>query len=836
MARPATAPAGDARPTGAPADGPSRACSHCGQVLLRTDLSGPDGEAFCCEGCREVSAFLAAERWAPYRELMGQGGKRAPRAWVGEEFRARLAAWEDPIVLAGLGRWEGRKHAVTLRARDVTCAGCGFLVEALLRESPGVLTYEVDFLHGEVYLEYDADLSSLRAVLEGLARFGYRLEPVDGEGEAKPKPDRALLYRIAVSAFCFMNSMAFAAAVYAGLPRGMSPIWIRAFGLAGFAVALPAALYGAQPFYQGAWRAFRARRFNVDVTVTLGILIASLASTHAAWTGRGGNFSDSLAGLVFFLLAGRWAVRRFEAGLALEGRWFERLAPGHVTVRRGGALVRVPAAETRAGESVEVGAGEYVPVDGMLNAEEAWMDTSLLTGESRAARLGRGDRVFAGYLNLKGRAAVRLTAPGGHSRIAGLRRDLASLAAGRAAVPDGSGAVAKRFTWAVAVCAVAAFCLHLRAGLPAALGSAASVFIVSCACALALAVPINRGLGLKRARALGFHFRAQAALEALRGVRCVLFDKTGTLTFTRRTVAGWDWLGAWKDDASLQDAVLRALRAATAGSLHPVSLSVQTALEILPSDGLRAHSARELPHFGLLARVPGPDGREREVCLCKYGAWSEAGPFSDLGYAVPASPLPAADACVFIDGTPAALIRFTEEIKPEAARLVAALEARGLAVVLLSGDNPGKVRAFAEACGIKDWRASLSPEAKRSAAEEYRRRYGRSLSVGDGFNDSLLFGSSDLAMAVAGGAADRLEGVDVLSTGDRPMSLASLFALADGVSRGVRRGYWASGIYNAGAIAAALAGWVTPLFAAVLMPISGLSLCLIAWLTIPRRP
>jgi P-type Cu2+ transporter len=632
-----------------------------------------------------------------------------------------------------------------------------------------------------------------------------------------------------------MNSMAFAAAVYAGQPRGMPEAWVRAFGLAGFAVALPAVAYGAQPFYQGAWRAWRTGRFNVDATVTLGILVAFLASAHAALTGQGGNFSDSLSGLVFFLLAGRWAVRRFEAGLALEGRWFERLAPGHVRVRRGGTAMRVPAAEARAGDLVETGAGEYVPVDGVLETGEAWMDTSLLSGESRAARLLRGDRVFAGYLNLKGRAAVKLTAPGGQTRIAGLRRDLAALAAGRGPVPDGAGAVARRFTLAVAACAAAGFLLHLRQGLPHALETAASVFIVSCACALALATPINRGLGLKRARALGFHFRAQAALEALRGVRCVLFDKTGTLTFTRRAVSGWDWAGPWGSDPARQDSALRALRAATAGSLHPVSLSVQAALEILPPDGLRARSARELPHFGIAARVPGPSGRERAVCLCKYGAWEGPGPFAGLGCAAPEGPLPPADACLFIDGTLAALIRFTEEIKPEAARLMAALQARGLAVALLSGDNAGKVRAFAGACGIGAWRAGLSPEAKRAAAKEYRRRYGSILAVGDGFNDSLLFGSSDLAMAVAGGAADRLEGVDILATGDRPMALASLFALADGVSRGVRRGYWASGLYNAGAIAAALAGWVTPLFAAVLMPISGLSLCLVAWLSIPRQ-
>lgn len=816
----------------------AQSCGHCGQLLLHGAIRDADEAAFCCEGCREVHAFLSGPRWEPYRGLMQQEGRNAPRAFIGEAYRRALAGLSDAKVLEGLGRWHGRKHAVTLRARDVTCAGCGFLVEALLREIPGLHAFEVDFIHGEVYLEYAAEETGLVVILEKLARFGYPMEPLEGESGVRPVTDRATLYRIAVAAFGFANTMAFSAAVYLGWLRNMPATWVRGFGLAGLGAALPAILYSAQPFYAGAWRAWRARRFNVDSTVTLGILVSLASTLHSAWTGGGGNFSDSLAGLIFFLLAGRWAVRRFEAGLALEGRWFERLAPNRVSLRRAGESLRLSLAETQAGDSVEVGSGEYAPVDGILETDEAWMDTSLLTGESRARRFRFGDRIFAGYQNLKGKTAIRLNGPGGNTRIAGLRRDLAALAAGRGPVPDGSGIVAKYFTLVVAACAATAFLFHLHGGLAAALEISASVFIISCACALALATPINRGLGLKRARALGFHFRSQAALEALRGVKCVLFDKTGTLTFTRRSVAGWDWQGQWRENPSLQAASLLGLKSLTAGSLHPISLSVYTALETLSASGLAAEGIREIPHFGILGRVPDGNGARGEFLLCRYGAWNQGeGPFSDTGYPVPenAEGLPAADACLFVSGRLAALIRFTEEMKPDASGLVAALEKRGIQVALLSGDNSDKVGSFATACGIQDWHASLAPEAKRALADGYRKRYGMTLSVGDGFNDSLLFGASDMAMAVAGGAADRLEGVDILSAGDKPAALAGLFRIADGVARGVRLGYWASGIYNAAAIAAALAGWVTPLFAAVLMPLSGLSLCLIAYLSIPAE-
>ncbi len=824
-----------------PDDSPGAACGHCRQAILHTVVRDAGGTAFCCQGCLEVHALLAGQSWGRYYDLLEQDGRKAPKAAFGEEYAAYLATLDDSRTLAGIGRWEPGRHAVTLESRELVCAACGWLVENLLRETPGVHAFEVDFLRGDVHLAYDPAACRLKDILSATARFGYRFRPKAEDAPLRPRPNHALLARLAVSGACFANAMAFAAANYLGAFQGISPDWAARFDHFAFAVSLPAVVYGGQPFYAGALRALRTGRFSIDVTITLGILLAFTVSLFSLLGGGPGNFSDSLAGLVFLLLLGRWGVQRFEAGLALNGRWFDALRRGKVRVRRDGKTLRVGCDEVKAGETVEVAPGEYLPFDGVLESAEAWLDTALLTGESRPRPARAGDPVFAGSLNLKAPASLLVTGSIGLTRIDRLGRELAELASGRRSLPDGMSRVAAVFTAAVIVCGIAAFLIHAPEGLPRALAVAASVFIISCSCALALAAPICRGLALKRAQALGYHFKSQAALEALAGVRCVLFDKTGTLTFTHRAVSGWTWLPPFAEDSGKRSAALRSLLELARHSLHPVAASLRRALEGTEGEAPVLSGIREIPHFGMVAKAEA-GGAIREIGLCRYGAWEEKdGAFSGLGWSAPPRLVLAdgaagrPDSCVFVDGEPAALIRFTDDIKPDVPETLRALADRGLAVVLLSGDNPGKVEAFAERCGIREYHGGLSPEEKMALASQYQQRYGRCLAVGDGFNDSLLFGASDLAMAVQGGAVDLSAGTDILSTGDRPSSLPRLFALARGARRALRACWILSGLYNAGAVAAAMAGLVTPLFAAVLMPISSLTLCLAAWLAIPRR-
>jgi cation transport ATPase len=818
------------------------ACAHCGQLVIGSRVSGGQEGDFCCEGCRSIHGWLKTARMEGYYDLLEQSGKKAPQAFVGAEYQAFLDSLDEPGVLQGLGRWRNGRHALALACGEISCAGCGWLLERLLQGADGVATFDVDFLHGEAFLEYDPERTSLKAILAVPAGFGYRLAPKRETGSARPVPDRALIYRLAVSGACFANAMAFSLAVYLGAFKGMPRAWVDAFGMLGILISLPAVGYASHPFFSGAWKALKSRRFNIDVTVSIGILL-SFGLTLASLFGGDTNFSDSLTGLIFFLLLGRWTVRRFEAGLALKGRWFDALRPGKIRASRLGKTEWLDAKDAREGEVIELLGGEYAPMDGTLMTQEAWLDTSLLTGESRAARFRFGDAVFAGYLNVRGRISIRTQGSASSTRIAGLGRKLDALVEGRRSLPDGVGRVAKAFTLGVIACGLATLGLHWHEGIGGALAAAASVFIISCSCALALAAPISRGLGLKRALEMGYHFRAQTSLEALSDVRCVLFDKTGTLTFMRRTVTQWTWMPGPEGMPGGETGMLQAIKALSKRSLHPVALSLFRALEPTPEGEGRILDAREVAHFGMVGRFAGasPD-QSAEICICRFAAWKDPdGEFHRLGYPLPAQAetgmngAAGADTCVFIDGRLAALIRFTDEIKPDVATLVPELAARGIASVLLSGDNAAKVDAFAKDCGFVHYHSGLTPEDKSRMARECRERFGAVLAVGDGFNDNLLFGSSDLAMAVQGGAVDVSKGTDILFTGQRPSDLIRLLSLAARVRRSISISFWVSGAYNAGAIYAAMSGGITPLMAALLMPLSSLSLCVVA-LAVVRAP
>jgi Cu2+-exporting ATPase len=535
------------------------ACTHCSADLLGAglaSLTGSGAERFCCEGCRVVHGILSGTEGGVYYDLMGQAGAKAPRAGISADYRAFLEGLRDPETLRRIGRWEGGTHRLTLECSDLQCAACGWLMERVLGQTPGVLDYEVDFVHGEMHVRYDAGRILLPEVLEGIGRYGYAFKPKSATA-VRPVLDRAAWMRLAVAAACFMNAMAFALGPYFGMTRGMDADWTRTLGIWSFASALPAVFYSAYPFYQGAWRALRGRAFTIDVTVTIGIVLAFTVSLASAVSGDHGtghfNYSDTLAGLVFFLLLGRYAVRRFEGGLMLRSRWHEALSPDAVRVVDAvGNVQWMPLDQVAAGDLIEVDAGGYLPVDGTVESGAGEADTAFLTGEDRPRPYGAGDFLFAGYRYLGSDARggeraplhLRVVNPHQRTRAAGLRRSLETLAARKRTRNVRRERVALAFTLTVALAALTALVLHWSSGWQNALVSAAAVFIVSCSCALALAVPVSRGVGLLRAHRLGFHFRDQETLERLGETRAVLFDKTGTLTFTRRTLARWEWTDA----------------------------------------------------------------------------------------------------------------------------------------------------------------------------------------------------------------------------------------------------------------------------------------------------
>ncbi len=812
---------------------PAISCLHCGQDLLHSRHENEAGEWFCCLGCLHVNELLAGKEWSPYYELLEASGKKPPTGVTVAD--AEFAEWQDQEQLVSLGQWTGSLHRLELGSPDISCAACGWLLEKVLPEA-GAQYVRVDFLRGRLEIEYDSEQTSLRKLVERAARLGYRLavaNPVGGGSSS----DRSHAARLAVSGAIFANVMSFSLAHYFGLFSGIEPSWVAFFGIYAFILTLPAVTYCAWPFYRRAIYGMCHGIYHLDTTVSLGILITFAVSVASMARGHLFNYFDSVTGLIFFLLIGRWAVRRFESGLAFDSGWTGIMPEGRTRCLRDSRWEWVPTETVAQGETIVVFSGETLPLDGNLLSASAQLDTSLLTGEARPAALERGAQVFAGYRNTGGKIEIEVSATLAESRLQGLRKQIETLQAEKSNRPSRGDKVAAAFTLVILTLAVSAFFLHWNSGIFAALLITASVLIVSCACAFALAVPINLGLGLKRARELGFHLRNGEVLRGLARVRFVLFDKTGTLTFVKRRLRAWHWLGGFTS-RTFQAALLPSLKALCIATTHPVAVSLRDSLRETDASRVELEGLREILHFGMVAREK--YGARREICLCRYAAWSEKPEtFLKLGYSLPdTASLEAGamhpDSALFVDGVLAAVISFTEEIKPGVSRLNRKLETMGIGKTLLSGDHPKRVAAFAETAGFSEFKGGLSPEEKREEAQSLRMRHGNCLAVGDGFNDSLLFGEADWGLAIAGPADFLTEQADILFTGEDPSAIADLLGLARRVRSGIILAYGLSFTYNAAALTLAFQGLVTPLLAAVLMPLSSLTLCLAAWLRIGR--
>lgn len=816
-------------------------CQHCAQLVVGQGVIAESETVFCCEGCANVYTWLHQSQRTEYYEFLRLEGKRAPQAFVSGEYNTVLNSFKDPVVVKTLGRWKVNVHTLTLYCEQITCAGCAWLLENILQGREGIQTFEVDFIHNEVYLEYDSTKTSLFDVLKITSELGYALKPKNISVIEKPKVDRTLLYRLAVSGSCFANAMAFALAVYSGALSGMSKWWAQSFGWMGILISIPAVVYSAFPFLSGALRAIKTKQFNIDVTISIGIFLSFTLTVYSAIHELGNNYADSLTGLIFFLLLGRWAMRKFEASLALKGRWFDAFRPNLIKVHRNNCWETVVISSVMPGELIQVLAGEYVPLDGTLHVPSAWLDTSLLTGESRPTHFTSQELLFGGYRNLKEAITLRVTSSVDTSRIASLGQQLDELVRGRRSIPDSVGPIAKWFTIVVIGCGIITLGLHIHAGFAKALAAAASVFIISCACALALAAPISRGLGLKRAKQLGFYFKNQNSLESLKEIRCVLFDKTGTLTFTHRTISAWNWIQPIRFSASEEKEFLSAIKKLAQRSLHPVSVSLFKTLESMSDTSWELVKAQEIIHYGMVGdfTLRGNQEKTHKIAICKWSAFASdcAHMDSEFKNRTHTNDVSGADTGILLDGDLIAWIQFTDEIKPDVAAMVSELQKNGVTSVLLSGDNDEKVKKFAHQSGFRYFHSALTPEKKKAWATHYQSDLGPCLAVGDGFNDNLLFAESSMAMAIYGGAVDLSKATDILYTGGRPSDLTALFYLGKRVSNSIRISFWVSGLYNVGAITLAMLGKVNPLFAAILMPLSSLSLCLVALLVIriPRN-
>lgn len=692
--------------------------------------------------------------------------------------------------------------SLMLKVTGVHCAGCIQKIESTLTEDPDVRHARLNFTTGALNIEWLGDSIRANDFVGIITRLGYQVSPYRrGDGDAE-RENRFLLLCMGVAGFATGNIML--------LSFGL---WITTTETMGFAtreflhwvsalIAIPSVIFCGRPFFRSAWNALKHGRTNMDVPISLALILATGMSVHELLRGAEHVYFDSAVMLAFFLLIGRYLDFRARQNARAAATDLMATLNGFATVIDGVKTRTIPIRDVKAGMIVRVTTGEKFPVDGEIMTGETLIDTSLVTGETTPREAGEGTEVHAGTLNLSAPVTVAVSKAAEKSLLADIVRLMEKAEQGQAAYTRLADRAARLYTPVVHTMALAAFILWWGlwgAMWQDALMIAVTVLIITCPCALGLAVPVAQVLATGRLMKEGVLVKAGDALERLAVIDTVFLDKTGTLTKGRPVLIHEDNTDVLKIGASL-----------AAHSRHPLSLALRNAYT---GDISVMDQIKEIPGKGLEAVYQGRKIRlgSRQWCG-EANAPLHDGP--ELWLDVEGD-----------KGTPHRFL-FTDELREDVKTVLDHLRLAGMDLVLLSGDRKNVVQAVADHVGIVQAYGEMTPPDKYAHLEKIRREGHKILMIGDGLNDAPVLAGADVSMA-PGSAIDMAQNAaDIVFMGDKFRPVETTWRVARKTQKIIRENFALAVAYNIIAIPLAFAGMVTPMVAAIAM--SGSSILVIA--------
>jgi Cu2+-exporting ATPase len=701
------------------------------------------------------------------------------------------------------GHWasesDGEGHAV-FNAEGIHCANCARSIKNTLGTLPGIKRADVNVVNSRVSVTWDPGVVNLGTILGSVAKIGFRPVPLVGDAAAQSQKieRRTALKRIGLAAIGSMQVMMYAGGLYAGAFQGIDSDLSNALRWTCLIVATPVLFYSGAPILRGALADLRRRVLGMDVTVSIALVLAYLASVYNTITGTGEVYFDSVTMFILFLLLGRFVEMRGRHQTANVTDALARALPA--TAQRidpdSGVATKIPLGDLRHGDQIRIGTGQIIPVDGKVLSETALVDESLVTGESLPNRRHGGEALLGGSINAGGAITLEVTHLPSESTLHSLVRLLERAQSERPRL----GLAAERMaSWFI----IRILLLTTLVGLvwyvidPArAFPAVLAVLVATCPCALSIATPVALAAASSRLAKLGVLVMRPDAIEGLASVDTVMLDKTGTLT------EGHPRLVSTETTGDLDPARARAIAAALeASSQHPLA----AAFKEYADPAVVSHDARDIAGLGIEGHVDGSLWRIGKPSFAKPGS-------ADSDAQI-----------VLSDGLKrSAKFRVADVLRTEAPAAVAALQTRGLSIHLASGDRRAAVMDAARELGIDKVSAELRPEDKLRTLQNLQNEGRRVLMIGDGINDGPVLAAADVSMAMGRGSSIAHAAGDLLLLRE---SLASLPLARDVATRTLvivqQNLRWAV-IYNMTALPLAAIGLMPPWVAALGMSLSSL--------------
>lgn len=765
-------------------------CYHCGQPCEEQPIVQHDKE-FCCQGCLLVYEILDENNLCEYYTLDKNAGVSLRH--VSEDSYAYL---DEPTVQKKLLDFQINELArVTFFIPTIHCISCIWLLENLQRLAKGVLRSEVNFSRKQVTIDFKPATVTLGQLARLLASLGYGPQVnLRGESKNKNQASHQLLGKLAVAGFAFGNVMLLSFPEYLGLKDDDTELKLL-FSYLNVALALPVVLYSGREYFVNAWKSFRQQQINIDVPIAVGLAALFLRSTYDIFSHTGPGYLDSLTGLVFFLLIGRWFQSKTYDSLAFD-RDYTSYFPLATSKLVDDEWKPVVVYDLKKGDTIRVRHREIVPADCILVNHSTFIDYSFVTGESKPVKAHQGELIYAGGRLVGEPIELLVDKKTDQSHLTRLWNHAAFTKPEESGYQKIIDRAARKFTRAVLALAAMTGVYWYFADPSQLWLIITSVLMVACPCALALAAPFTFGSMMRALGHYGLYLKNADVVERLGTIDSIVFDKTGTITKGAEEIS---FTGV------LDDQELAWVKRVTSSSAHPLSNLITKNISF--NSTLPLLHFREYPGKGVEGSVA---GKEIKVGSAAYVGFT--GKLNDMRSKV----------FVSVDGLVRGYFQINTSIRKPMRALLSKLQDKFVA--LLSGDNDSdraRMKEIFPTCATLLF--NQDPHAKLAFVSDLQCQGKKVMMIGDGLNDSGALKQSDVGIAVTDDNGIFTPACDAILKGEQLGKLDKFIRLGKSATTILKWAFGISFFYNFIALSFAVTGHLTPLTAAILMPISSIS-------------
>ena len=769
-------------------------CFHCGQEIEK-DRIFFDEKAFCCNGCKSVYEILNANNLGNFYELNKNSGIRPDENLSQFDYLDTPEIFEKVVDFS-----EGNTSVVTFKIPVIHCSSCIWLLESLQDLNTNIRYSQVNFTKKTLQVSFNQNELPLSELAKFLTNLGYKpvisLETADKKEAAV---DRSLTIKVAVAGFAFGNAMMFAFPEY--LNTGSSvDFWLEEFApffrFLTFLLSIPVVVYSASDYYKSAWFGLKNKIVNIDVPIVLGILVLFFRSVYEIATNYGPGYFDTLCGLLFFMLLGKIFQKRTYSALSYD-RDYKSFYPIAVTkVDFGGQQQNILLSDIKVGDRILVRNQEIIPVDAVLINGEGNIDNSFITGESATITKNPGDKIFAGGKQIGSILELEVIKTVNQSYLTQLWNKEA-FRKEELGLDTLVNEISKYFTFIILGITLLAGIYWYQIDFEKMFQVVSAILIVACPCALALSTPFTMGHIMRILGRNKMYVKDAHTIEKMAKIDTLVFDKTGTITYNKKANISFE-------GQEIAEFDLKNIKSLLKNSNHPLSKSLYEFLEV-QDEYLPIENFKETAGKGYEATVR---GKVYKIGSAKF-THQEAKSLETAVY-------------IERDGEFLGKFIFKNEYRDGLAEM--AKELKDYKIHVLSGDNSSEEQTLKNLIpNITEMRFSQSPEDKLEYIKHLQDQGKKVAMLGDGLNDAGALKQSNIGIAIADDTNSFTPSSDVIMNGGVLTKLHDYFALTKDAMIIVKLTFGISFLYNVVGLTAAVLGEMSPLFAAILMPLSSIS-------------